>query len=59
MATGKNGPNLRGAAEFATGSLETELSAIGKAVPVREWAKVPADYFANPDHYVHGVPKNK
>ena len=56
---GKNGSNPRVAAEFAAGSLETELSAIGKAVPAREWAKVPADYFANLDHYLHGAPKKK
>jgi hypothetical protein len=47
------------AAEFAAGSLEAELSAIGKAVPAQEWAKVPADYFANLDHYLHGAPKKK
>jgi hypothetical protein len=51
--------NPRDAAEFAAGSLETELSAIGKAVPTREWAKVPADCFANLDHYLHGAPKKK
>jgi hypothetical protein len=58
-ARGKNGSHPRDAAEFAAGSLETELSAIGKAVPAREWAKVPADYFANLDHYLHGAPKKK
>jgi len=58
-AKAKNGSNPRASAEFAPGSLETELSAIGKAVPAREWAKVPADYFANLDHYLHGAPKNK
>jgi len=41
------------------GSLEAELSAIGKAVPAREWAKVPVDCFANLDHYLHGAPKKK
>jgi len=35
------------------------LSAIGRAVPAREWAKIPADYFANIDHYLHGAPKKK
>ena len=59
VARGKNGSNPRGAADFAAGSLETELAAIGKAVPAREWAKVPADYFANLDHYLHGAPKKK
>ena len=59
VARGKNGSNLRVAAEFAAGSLEAELSAIGKAVPAREWAKVPADYFANLDHYLHGAPRKK
>ena len=43
--------------DIAAGSLETELSAIGRAVPAREWAKVPADYFANLDHYLYGAPK--
>ncbi len=33
--------------------------AIGRSVPAREWAKLPADYFANLDHYMHGAPKNK
>jgi hypothetical protein len=59
VARGKNGSNPRVAAEFAAGSLEAELSAIGKAVPAREWAKVPADYFADLDHYLHGAPKNR
>ena len=59
VARGKNGSDPRDAAEFAAGSLEAELSAIGKVVPVREWAKVPADYFANLDHYLHGLPKKK
>ena len=49
----------RSAAEFAVGSIEAELSAIGKAVPAREWADVPADYFANLDHYLHHAPKKK
>ena len=59
VTRGKNGSNPQVAAEFAAGSLEAELSAIGKAVPAREWAKVPADYFANLDHYLHGAPKRK
>ena len=59
VAGGKNGSTPRDAAEFAAGSLETELSAIGKAVPAREWARIPADYFANFDHYLHGAPKKK
>jgi hypothetical protein len=41
------------------GSLEADLSAIGKAVPAREWADVPADYFANLDYYLHRAPKKK
>jgi len=53
-----NSPS-RSASEFAAGSLEAELSAIGKAVPAREWADVPADYFANLDHYAHSAPKKK
>ena len=59
VARGKNGSNPRVAAEFAAGSLEAELSDLGKAVPAREWARVPADYFANLDHYLHGAPKKK
>jgi hypothetical protein len=59
VAKKRDGSIPRVAAEFAAGSLETELSAIGKAVPAREWAKVPADYFANLDHYLHGAPKKK
>jgi hypothetical protein len=57
LAKRKNGSRPRAVAEFAAGSLEAELSAIGKEVPAREWAKVPADYFANLDHYLHGSPK--
>ena len=49
----------RTAAEFAPGSLEAELSAIGKSVPASEWAKVPADYFANLDHYLYRAPRKK
>jgi len=59
VAKGKNGSNPRVAAQFAAGSLETELSAIGKAVPARDWAKVPADYFATLDHYLHGATKKR
>ena len=55
----KKGSNPRVAPEFAAGSLEAKLSAIGTAVPPRAWAKVPADYFANLDHYLHGAPKKK
>jgi hypothetical protein len=55
----KNGPKPRTGVEFAAGSLEAELSAIGKAAPAREWANVPVDYFANLDHYLHGAPKKK
>jgi hypothetical protein len=54
-----NGSKQTAVEDFAAGSLETELSAIGKAVPAREWAKVPADYFANLDHYLNGAPKKK
>jgi hypothetical protein len=46
-------------AEFPAGSLEAELSAIGKSAPAREWAKVPADYFANLDNYLHPATKKK
>ncbi len=54
----KNGSQPRLVREFAAGSLEAELSAIGSAVPKQEWAKVPADYFVNLDHYLH-APKKK
>jgi hypothetical protein len=50
VAGGKNGSNSRDATGFPAGSLETELAAIGKAVPAREWSRIPADYFANLDH---------
>jgi hypothetical protein len=59
VASGKNSSNPGEAAEFASGSLETELAAIGKTVPAREWARIPADYFANLDHYLHGASKKK
>ena len=59
MARGKNRSSPRAAAEFPAGSLETELSAMGKAVSAQEWAKVPVDYFANLDHYLHGAQKKK
>jgi hypothetical protein len=59
VARGRNGSKQRDGADFAAGSLEIELSAIGKAVPAREWARVPADYFANLDHYLHSAPKKK
>jgi len=49
----------RATMEFAPDSLESELSAIGRSVPTAEWAKVPVDYFANLDHYLHGAPKKK
>jgi hypothetical protein len=45
--------------EFTPGSLEAELSAIGKSVSAKEWAKLPRDYFANLDHYLYGAPKRK
>jgi hypothetical protein len=59
VANGKNGSNPRVVREFASDPLEAELSAIGRGVPIREWAKVPADYFANLDHYLYGSPKKK
>jgi hypothetical protein len=58
-AKGSNATRRRTTSEFAAGSLEAELAAIGKTVPAKEWAKVPADYFANLDHYLHGAPKKK
>jgi hypothetical protein len=59
VARGKNGSNPRNAAEFAAGSLENELATIGKSVPAEEWSRIPADYFAKLDHYLHGAPKEK
>lgn len=59
VASGNNGSHPRRDSEFVAGSLEAELAAVGKAVPTLEWAKVPADYFANLDHYLHGAPKKK
>jgi hypothetical protein len=56
---GRNRANLLRTAEFAPGSLEAELSAIGRSVPAGEWAKVPDDYFANLDHYLYGAPGRK
>jgi hypothetical protein len=41
------------------GSLEAELSSIGKSAPVREWAKIPADYFVNLDSYLQPTTKKK
>jgi len=59
MVGGKKGSNPQVPAEFAPGSLEAELSAIGRALPARQWAKVPGDYFANLDHYPHSASKKK
>jgi hypothetical protein len=59
VARRKNASHARVDTEFAAGSLETELPAIGRAAPAREWTKVPRDYFANLDHYLHGAPKRK
>jgi hypothetical protein len=45
--------------EFPAGSLEAELSAIGRSVPTEEWEKIPPDYFANLDYYRYGGLKKK
>jgi hypothetical protein len=58
-AKARNGSKSRVAAEFPPGSLEAALSDIGKVAPAREWAKVPSDYFANLDHYLHDAAKKK
>src|ERR1022692_223308 len=42
VARGTNGSNPCDAVKFAAGSLESELAAIGKAVPAAEWAKTPS-----------------
>jgi hypothetical protein len=55
----KKSPKSPATTEFAPGSLESELTAIGRSVPAAEWAKVPVDYFANLDHYLHAPPKKK
>jgi len=57
--TRKNAATPRDAVDFAAGSLESKLAAIGKAVPAREWERIPIDYFANLDHYLHHSPKRK
>jgi len=54
-----SGSRLTAVPEFAPGSLEAELSALGASVKAREWAKVPADYFTNLDHYRCGAPKKQ
>lgn len=59
VARGTNGSSPRDAVNFAAGSLETELAGIGMAVPAGGWAKIPVDYFANLDHYLHGAQKKK
>jgi hypothetical protein len=55
----KSRPSQRPAADFPAGSLEAELSAIGKSASARDWAKVPADYFANLDNYLHPTTEKK
>jgi len=50
---------FRAGREFAPGSLEAELSAVGLSVPSADWATVPADYFANLDRYLHSAPNKK
>ena len=59
QARTKARPNSRTAMDFPAGSLEAALSVIGKSAPPREWAKVPADYFANLDNYLHPTIKKK
>jgi hypothetical protein len=59
QARPKTRPSPRAAVEFPAGSLEAELSAIGELAPGREWAKVPADYFANLGKYLHSTTKKK
>ena len=58
-AAARNGSGSRAATEFAPGSLESELSGIGRSAPAEEWAKVPSDYFADLDRYLHGAPKQR
>jgi hypothetical protein len=55
----KNGTRLPVSTEFPAGSLEAELSAIGRSVPTEEWEKIPPDYFANLDYYRYGGLKKK
>jgi hypothetical protein len=40
-----------------TRSLEEKIAAIWADVPAEEWAKLPADFSDQRDHYVYGGPK--
>ena len=34
-----------------------QIVEIGQSVPAEEWAKLPADFSRNLDHYLYGSPK--
>lgn len=55
----KNGSGSREMGTFAPGSLEADLAAIGESVPAREWANVPADFFAKLDLYLRREPAGR
>ncbi len=41
--------------EFAAGSIEAKIAAIGRCVPREEWETIPRDYFARLDYYQFGL----
>ena len=57
--TENRNPPTPASPDFAAGSLEEQLSAIGKSATAKAWSKLPPDFFANLDHYRHGAPKRK
>jgi hypothetical protein len=59
ITPGKRGAMKVANSEFTPGLLEAHLSAIGKSAPAREWVKIPVDYFAHFDSYLHGTTKKK
>ncbi len=59
----KRRPAKRSPADNGSGtdfeSLAEELARIGRSIPLREWDKIPRDYFANLDAYRSGKLKVK
>ena len=58
VARGKNGSNQRVAAEFPAGSLEAELSDIGRQCLIESGQNSPPAT-SNLDHSLHGAPKKR